>query len=488
LNPISTARPAIATPTEAPRAFPRPKPEARRAVLRAAMVVVDAALVTGLLAVATGGNLAAPTPTPAFLTLAVVSALLWIGALGWVGGYDIRLLGRRAELATRLLRAAFIAVILQVVADFILRPALAMPGRLELTLFWALTTLGVIGVRWTFWRWMLVKLLAGAINGSVVVVGADPRSEERSRQLLRWMLLPPAVEAVVDGPDSADQIERLAAEGRIDQVLVAREDLPRDMLIALVQRCVGWGLTVVVASPAFNVMIGRAPVFILDGMPVLEIQPSGLFTPARHVKRAIDFTGALVGGLLLAPLLLVIALLIKTGSRGPVLYRQERVGRGGKVFHFYKFRSMVVNSDEQLHRAYLEKLVKGGEEASLDHEGRKIYKLVDDPRVTPVGSFLRRTSLDELPQLWNILKGEMSLVGPRPCLPYEWDLHKEWQKRRLDVTPGLTGLWQVTGRSRVPFDDMVLLDLYYIAHWSIGLDIELILRTVPVMFSGRGGH
>lgn len=452
------------------------------------MVLVDILLVTGLLALAAGTAFGASEAPSAFFAVAALSSLFWVGSLGWLGGYDIRLIGRRAELTTRLLRAAFIAVILQVVADFALRPALPMPGRADLTLFWALATLGVIGIRWTFWRWTVVRLLAGAINGSVVVVGADPRSEERSRQLLRWMLLPPTVEAVVDGPGSAEQIERLAAEGRIDQVLVAREDIPRDMLIALVQRCVGWGLTVVVASPAFNVMIGRAPVFILDGMPVLEIQPSGLFTPARHVKRAIDLTGALVGGLLLSPVLITIALLIRLGSRGPVLYRQERVGRGGKVFHFYKFRSMVVNNDEQLHREYLEKLVKGGEEASRDSEGQKIYKLVDDPRVTPIGGFLRRTSLDELPQLWNILKGEMSLVGPRPCLSYEWDLHKEWQKRRLDVTPGLTGLWQVTGRSRVPFDDMVLLDLYYIAHWSIGLDVELILRTVPVMFSGRGGH
>ena len=157
-------------------------------------------------------------------------------------------------------------------------------------------------------------------------------------------------------------------------------------------------------------------------------------------------------------------------------------------FHFFKFRSMVVDNDDQVHRAYLENLVRNGAEATLDRKGHKVYKLLDDPRVTPIGAFLRRTSLDELPQLWNIIKGEMSLVGPRPCLSYEWDLHKEWQKRRLDVTPGLTGLWQVTGRSRVPFEDMVLLDLYYIAHWSIGLDLELILRTVPVIFSGRGGH
>jgi len=453
------------------------------------MVILDLLAIAGSVALAmmTLGR-QGQGPLPGLLPVALLSAGIWISSITWAGGYEVRLLGRRMELTTRLLKASILAVILQILVDFALRPSFPMPGRGPLLLFWLTATALVLTLRWSVWRWVVVRALRGRLTSEAVVVGSDPESQRRSALLLRWMLFPPVVRTVIDGKGVTEEIERLASQGAIDQVHVVRDDIPRDTLIELVQRCVGWGLTVVVASPAFNVMIGRVPVFVLDGMPVIEIQPSGLFTPARHIKRAIDLTGALAGGIVLLPLFALIALGIKLTSRGPVFYRQERVGRDGRVFHFFKFRSMVVNNDEHLHRAYLEKLVTIGAEASLDRKGQKIYKLVDDPRVTRIGAFLRRTSLDELPQLWNIIKGEMSLVGPRPCLAYEWDLHKEWQKRRLDVTPGLTGLWQVTGRSRVPFEDMVLLDIYYIAHWSIGLDLELILRTVPVIFSGRGGH
>jgi len=464
------------------------KKHERLVLLRTSMVLLDLLAIAGSMAVAMTLGKAGIRIGPGLLPVALLSAAIWIASVAWAGGYEVRLLGRRLELTTRLLKASILAVILQILVDFALRPAFPMPGRGALMLFWISATALVLTLRWSVWRWVVVRALRGRLVSSAVVVGADPESQRRSALILRWMLFPPVVRRVIDGEGVTEEIERLAASGSIDQVLVVREDIPRDTLIELVQRCVGWGLTVVVASPAFNVMIGRAPVFVLDGLPVIEIQPSGLFTPSRQIKRGLDLAGALAGGILLLPVFALIALGIKLTSRGPVFYRQERVGRDGRIFHFFKFRSMVVNNDEHVHRAYLENLVRNGAEASLDRAGQKVYKLVDDPRVTPIGAFLRRTSLDELPQLWNIIKGEMSLVGPRPCLSYEWDLHKEWQKRRLDVTPGLTGLWQVTGRSRVPFEDMVLLDLYYIAHWSIGLDLELILRTVPVIFSGRGGH
>lgn len=422
------------------------------------------------------------------LVSAAAVGLVWVACLAGAGSYDARFIGRRSDLSMRVMRASFLAVVLQILLFFAVRPAAPLPSRLGVSLFWLIATGTTLVLRWTVWRALFVRFLRGRPSGSAVAVGADPGSQERCGRILRWMLFPPAVTAVVDGEGVADAIEELARTRQIDQVLVTRQDLSLDTLIDLVQRCVGFGLTVTVFSPAFNVMIGRTKVVLLDGQPVLEIQPSGLFTPARGVKRAIDIAGALAGLLLLLPFLALIALLIKLTSPGPVLYRQERVGRGGRIFHFYKFRSMIVDADEKVHRAYLENLVRNGSAAGVDEGGQLVYKLVNDPRVTRVGGFLRRTSLDELPQLWNILKGEMSLVGPRPCLSYEWELYKDWQKRRLDVTPGLTGLWQVTGRSRVSFEDMVLLDLYYIAHWSVGLDLELILRTVPIMLSGRGGH
>jgi lipopolysaccharide/colanic/teichoic acid biosynthesis glycosyltransferase len=187
-------------------------------------------------------------------------------------------------------------------------------------------------------------------------------------------------------------------------------------------------------------------------------------------------------------MLAAVAIVIKLTSAGPVLYQQKRIGRHGKEFTLYKFRSMVANNDDQAHRKYMEAMIRGNQPAAFEAGGQKVYKLVNDPRVTSIGRLLRATSLDEFPQLLNVIKGDMSLVGPRPCLPYEWDLYEDWQRNRLDVLPGITGLWQVSGRSRVPFEEMVLLDLHYIANWSLSLDLALLLRTVPVVFCGSGGH
>jgi lipopolysaccharide/colanic/teichoic acid biosynthesis glycosyltransferase len=198
-------------------------------------------------------------------------------------------------------------------------------------------------------------------------------------------------------------------------------------------------------------------------------------------------SATVAGGIVLLPLLLLIAALIKLTSPGPVLFKQERLGLRGRKFQLFKFRSMYTDTDDRAHREYVEALIKGTL-PEAESGKKKVYKIVNDPRITPLGRFLRASSLDELPQLWNVLRGEMSLVGPRPCLPYEWELYQDWQRSRLEVLPGITGLWQVCGRSQVPFEEMVLLDLHYIANWSLGLDFTLLARTVPVVFRRSGGH
>ncbi|MFH0777490.1 MAG: sugar transferase, partial [Candidatus Eisenbacteria bacterium] len=225
----------------------------------------------------------------------------------------------------------------------------------------------------------------------------------------------------------------------------------------------------------------------LNGLPLVTFRPLRRPTIHRIAKRAMDVIGAVIGGALLMPGFLTAALLIKLTSAGPVLYKQRRVGKDGREFTLYKFRSMVTGDDSR-YREYVKAFVENGKAAGVDSRGRKIYKIADDPRITRVGRFLRKTSLDEFPQILNVLKGEMSLVGPRPCLPYEWELYEDWQRERLSVTPGLTGLWQVTGRSNVSFNEMVLLDLYYVSNWSFWWDLKLILQTVPVILLGKGGH
>jgi exopolysaccharide biosynthesis polyprenyl glycosylphosphotransferase len=207
-----------------------------------------------------------------------------------------------------------------------------------------------------------------------------------------------------------------------------------------------------------------------------------------RVKRTLDLAFAAVALVITSPLFLVLAILIKRSSPGPVLFVQERLGRGGQSFRFYKFRTMRHNSDDAIHRQFAAMFINGDSRgAQLTNKG-KVYKLADDPRITPIGHWLRKTSLDELPQLLNILKGEMSLVGPRPPIAYELDHYQPWHRERLKVTPGLTGLWQVSGRSNVPFDEMVKLDIHYINSWSLLADLRILLKTFPVVIQGIGGY
>ena len=208
-----------------------------------------------------------------------------------------------------------------------------------------------------------------------------------------------------------------------------------------------------------------------------------------RAKRLIDVVGSLGMLIILSPLFLIIALAVKLTSRGPIFFRQQRVGRYGKIFVFLKFRSMYVNNDTAVHEDYIKKLIANQAEPQGSSSEKPVFKIVNDKRITPLGKFLRRTSLDELPQFLNVLKGDMSLVGPRPPIPYELAAYKTWHRRRLlAVKPGITGLWQVTARSLVQFDDMVRLDLRYASVWSLWLDIKILLRTPAAVVKGSGAH
>jgi len=195
------------------------------------------------------------------------------------------------------------------------------------------------------------------------------------------------------------------------------------------------------------------------------------------IKRLMDVVGSALALAVLSPVFAVVAILVKLSSEGPVLFRQDRLGQFGKTFTFLKFRSMYANNDRKIHQEFMRRVIKG------DHDGR-VYKMTNDPRITKIGWILRRTSLDELPQFINVLKGEMSLVGPRPPIAYECKEYDIWHRRRvLEIKPGITGLWQVKGRSRVRFDDMVRLDLQYVRTWSVWLDLQILAKTPKALFS-----
>jgi len=210
---------------------------------------------------------------------------------------------------------------------------------------------------------------------------------------------------------------------------------------------------------------------------------------ALGLKRAMDIVGSTIALLLLSPVFAAIALAIKLSSKGPVFFCQERLGQYGKSFTFLKFRSMHTGCDVRLHQEYVNQFIAGQVTGDSAEGAKPVFKIQKDPRVTPIGSFLRRTSLDELPQFWNVLRGELSLVGPRPPVAYEFRAYDVWHRRRvLEIKPGITGLWQVEGRSRTRFDDMVRLDLKYARAWSLWLDLKILLRTPAAVLTGEGAH
>jgi exopolysaccharide biosynthesis polyprenyl glycosylphosphotransferase len=205
---------------------------------------------------------------------------------------------------------------------------------------------------------------------------------------------------------------------------------------------------------------------------------------ARMIKRLMDIVGSATALLFLSPIFLLVALLVKLSSKGPILFKQERLGQFGKPFTFLKVRSMYANNDRKIHQDFMRSVIKGKHDGRTEGGSKAVYKMTNDPRITRIGRILRRTSLDELPQFINVLRGDMSLVGPRPPIAYECEDYDIWHRRRvLEVKPGITGLWQVKGRSRIRFDDMVRLDLQYARTWSLWLDIQILLKTPRALFS-----
>jgi exopolysaccharide biosynthesis polyprenyl glycosylphosphotransferase len=243
------------------------------------------------------------------------------------------------------------------------------------------------------------------------------------------------------------------------------------------------------APNLFNVLPQKTSVEQIGVLPMVRLFREPLSDAERLVKRISDIVISLLAIVSSAPLWIVISILVKLDSRGSVLFRQERVGMDGRIFLCYKFRTMFSDADENLHREAYRQNIEGTEAANAGDDEKPVFgKVKNDPRVTKIGKFLRRTSLDELPQFLNVLRGEMSVVGARPPIPYEVVEYDLKHRRRLDMKPGITGLWQVSGRNRLTFEEMVKIDLYYIENWSLWLDLKIILLTLPAILRGDGAR
>ncbi len=272
-------------------------------------------------------------------------------------------------------------------------------------------------------------------------------------------------------------LDRVLGCERIDEVIIADPDFPQLEAVELVDQCHQRGVRVRLAPSTMEILIHRAEFVPGQSVPLFELGPPVFEGVDFALKRVFDLIGATILLALLSPLLLAIVLAVRFTSRGPVLYRSTRRGIGQRPFPCLKFRTMHSDAEEQ--QADLEE---------LNEATGALFKIREDPRLTRVGAFLRRFSLDELPQLVNVLRGEMSLVGPRPLPQRDYDMLEDWHRKRYLVLPGITGLWQVSGRSELDFDDLVNLDFIYLEHWSLALDLTIILKTIPAVLSRRGAY
>ncbi|HMQ04700.1 MAG TPA: sugar transferase [Pyrinomonadaceae bacterium] len=276
----------------------------------------------------------------------------------------------------------------------------------------------------------------------------------------------------------------------IQEVVITDNSIPRERLFeAMMQIGRGRRVEFRFAPSLFSLLPQKTSVEQIGVLPMVTLFREPLSEVQRFVKRLSDIVVSLSAIVVLAPVWLVVVILIKLDSKGPVLFRQERVGMDGRIFLCYKFRTMHYGADDRLHREAYRRNIGGSHRSDDEGAEEQLFgKVISDPRVTALGRRLRRSSLDELPQLVNVLKGDMSVVGPRPPIPYEVAEYQSWHRKRLDMKPGITGLWQVSGRSRLPFEEMVRIDLYYIENWSVWLDLKILLLTLPAIFRGDGAR
>ncbi|MGZ4334224.1 MAG: sugar transferase [Gaiellaceae bacterium] len=366
----------------------------------------------------------------------------------------------------------------------------AHPRVEKLIIFWALATVLV----------PLARTLARAFARTrpsypqnTIIVGAGDVGQTIAEKLLRHPEYGVNVVGFVDAepkeqrPSISDltvlgppeDLATIVSDYGIHRVIIAFSRVPHEVVLSLIRSLKDAFVQVDIVSRYFELVGPSTGISTIEGVPVLCLPPRALGTSARLLKRALDLTVAVVALVLLSPLFLVVAVLIFLDSPGPIFFRQPRIGAGGAEFRIFKFRTMVRNAEELKDVVAHLNVHAAGDD--------RMFKIEHDPRATRVGRVLRRSSIDELPQLFNVLRGEMSLVGPRPLIPSEDMQVEDWGRERLSLRPGMTGLWQVLGRSEIPFEEMVRLDYLYVTNWSLWHDLRLMCGTVPAMLKGGKG-
>jgi exopolysaccharide biosynthesis polyprenyl glycosylphosphotransferase len=425
----------------------------------------------------------------------VLIALIWPFYFFVFSVYD----GRRNETLKAELLNIFLAICTSTITlAGVLYLTYRETSRGTFIVFFFLDVALLLSSRVVLWAFRLKHAPRQTSRRTVIVVGAGLVGQNIVQELKKYAWANTNLIGYVDDDPhkQGQQFDGMSVLGTLDQMatLIAAHQV-QEAVVALpmrahkriVETCrilQHLGVRVYVVPDLFALSFPSATLDGFGGIPFIDLGQPSIYGWRRLAKRTFDTLAVTLGLILLSPLLLIVAIVIKLDSPGPVFYRQSRVGENGRLFTMLKFRSMKIGNDPSVHKQHTTKLIL--ENLSVEQLSGKCLKLEDDPRITRVGKLFRKTSIDELPQLFNILRGEMSLVGPRPAIPYEVESYQDWHKRRFEALPGITGIWQIKGRNRVSFDEMVRMDIEYIEKQSFWLDIMILLQTPFAVITGKG--
>ncbi len=433
---------------------------------------------------------------PGILLLIFTISLIILLIFQYNGLYRLDIILNRSTHFTHILKAIYYSSLQIVLLSFILDSSMILDSRL-LFVFFFLVSIGLLFlIRVELLKWVFIELSQTSFKRNVVIVGNGKSGKLLATKLLYENPLGLNILGFVDEErhtgdfvvagkkvlGNLDDLAEIINTRIVDELIIAIDDESYERFFDIVDHCKELNVPIRMTSNLLSVVDQRLNTEKYGDISVVDVAPQYNDNFTLGLKRVSDVAISSFGILVLSPFFALIALLVKLSSPGPIFFKQARIGKDGKEFSLYKFRSMkaLVGEDEDRKKKMIQFMKQGKENGAND------TKVINESRVTWIGNIIRKTSLDELPQLFNVIKGDMSLVGPRPCLPYEYENYDEWQKRRVSVIPGCTGVWQVWGRSVVTFQESVVLDLYYINNMSPWLDIQLIFQTVPVMLFSRG--
>ncbi|MCU0332186.1 MAG: sugar transferase [Ignavibacteriaceae bacterium] len=421
-------------------------------------------------------------------------SLLFLLIFQYDGLYRINILTTRASHLSNFLKSLYYGALNIVILSLLLGQDGMIESRFIIFVFLLIVIPSFYVLRIELMRFLFIKLSMTSFKRNVLILGDGKAGRLLASKLMFENPIGLDIIGFIDDTKNVgdeivsgkkvighfNHIKEIIEQDSIDELIIAEDKIEEEELLSLIDNCKKFNVNLKVTSELFDVVGEKMATEKYVNIPVIDVSTHYNNKLTYAAKRVMDIFLSVVALIFIAPLMIFIAALIKLSSPGPIFFKQKRVGFYGREFEIYKFRSMkVIEGEDEERKLQMLKFLK-------DKSGKIKTKVVNDSRITWIGKIIRKTSLDELPQLLNVIKGDMSLVGPRPCLPYEYEHYPEWQKRRVNVLPGCTGVWQVWGRSTTSYKDSVILDLYYINNMSPWFDLQLLFQTIPVLITARG--